>query len=118
MTATLDRLALAYTEQALDTIDAIVAATRGSYVPRRWKMMVAEHGGVQAAKRLLRQEGTYFSDGGSRLFELDLEHLTVEWSVLDPRWARLFDDDDRRLAWAAHDLGCRERRAARHGART
>jgi hypothetical protein len=74
--------------------------------------MVTQHGGRDAAKRLLRAAPGEV-DGGERLTNLGLDFLSVEWSVLNPRWRRIFDDEDRELAYAALETLLREQGEAR-----
>jgi hypothetical protein len=109
---TRENLGLAFSEACMDAIEETRVRTNGAYYPTRWKVMVARWGGVEAAKRLLRQEGVAGDvDGGERLHAHRLDYLSVEWSVLDPRWTKLFTDEDRRLAYAAFELNLREQGA-------
>ena len=109
----------AYTESCLDAIEETKARTNGAYYPTTWKVIIGrrlgERGpsaGVEAAKSLLRQEGVAGDvDGGERLHAHRLDYLSVEWSVLNPRWAKLFTDEDRELAYAAFELNLREQGA-------
>ena len=76
-------------------------AAKLKYHPTRFLQMVEEHGGREAAKRLLA--GDTLSSGFVRLFELGRTHLTVESLVLREPWSRLFTDEElneaeRRLA--------------------
>jgi hypothetical protein len=63
------------------------------YNPTRFRQMVADHGGVEAAKRLL--QGPTTSDGFSTLWEAGRLHLSVEAFVLLPRFSELFTDSER-----------------------
>lgn len=65
------------------------------YNPTRWMQMVADHGAVEAARRLLR--GTDVSDGFVKLWEHQRLDETVEWYVL--AYPSLFDDDEREIAY-------------------
>ena len=76
-------------------------ATRLKYRPTRFLQMVEEHGGRDAAKRLLA--GDTLSSGFVRLFELGRPDLTVKSLVLKEPWSRLFtgeelNEAERRLA--------------------
>ncbi len=76
-------------------------AVKLRYHPTRFLQMVEEHGGREAAKRLLA--GDTLSSGFVRLFELGRTDLTVESLVLKEPWTQLFTDDElseaeRRLA--------------------
>jgi hypothetical protein len=66
------------------------------YNPTRFREMVGEHGGPEAARRLLHgrqvQTGLETLAWHGRLAE------SVEAHVLQPRFAPLFSDDDRRIA--------------------
>lgn len=62
------------------------------YNPTYWVRMIAEHGAVEAAKRLLR--GARASDGFTRLWEEGRLDLSVEFCVLLPEYALLFTDDE------------------------
>ncbi len=69
------------------------------YYPIRFLQMVEEHGGVEAARRLLA--GDELPNGFVRLFELGRLDLTVESLVLREPWRGLFQD---------HELEAAERR--------
>lgn len=104
-----------YTEACLAAIDEVKRRSENRYNPTRWQVMVTQHGGRAAAKRLLRS-ATGEVDGGERLTSLGLDFLSVEWSVLNPRWRQIFDDQDRELAYATLDLVLREQgEAVRRG---
>lgn len=66
------------------------------YYPTRFRQMVEEHGGLQAAKLLLA--GDVPSSGFERLWELGRPDLTVESLVLREPWRRLFTDEELRTA--------------------
>lgn len=65
------------------------------YHPARWVQMLAEHGPVEAARRLLH--GSDVSDGFVTLWEHDRLDESVEWCVL--AHPSLFDGDERQLAY-------------------
>jgi hypothetical protein len=90
-----------YTHVCLEAVADISRLSKGEYRPTRWLQMVKRDGGVAAAKKMLRKPVAGDADGGSRLSTLGLDHLSFEWSVLDPRWNSLFDDEDRQLAYDA-----------------
>jgi hypothetical protein len=79
--------------------------------------MVLRLGGPDAAKKLLRTPSGEV-DRGQRLTEYGLDFLSVEWSVLNPRWRRVFTDEDRELAYANMDLLLREQGDERRRATT
>jgi hypothetical protein len=58
-----------------------------------WKRMVVDDGAVEASHRLLT--GTRASDGFTRLWEEGRLDLSVEFSVLLPKYHDLFTDDER-----------------------
>lgn len=58
------------------------------YNPTRFRQMVGDLGGVEAARRLLT--GPLTSDGFSRLWESQRLHLSLEAHVLLPRFRDLF----------------------------
>ena len=66
-------------------------------------------------KSLLRQEGVVGDVAEGVRFRATGSTMSVEWSVLDPRWAKLFTDEDRRLAYAAFELNLREQGAQVRG---
>jgi hypothetical protein len=85
-----------------------------NYDARRFTQMVAEIGGVEAAKRLLRGADT--SAGLARLMEVRRLDLSVEAFVLLPWYRELFTDEElaiaeRRLAICEFDLDSFLRRA-------
>jgi hypothetical protein len=65
-------------------------------MPSAWISMMQSHGAVAAAKRLLVSGD--LQPGLLRLLRLSRPDLTIEHAVLEPRWADLFDDQDRELA--------------------
>jgi hypothetical protein len=65
------------------------------YKPNRWKRMVAEHGAVAAAKRLL--QGSDVSEGFKKLWAHRCLDESVEWYVL--AYWQLFTTEERRTAY-------------------
>lgn len=77
---------------------------RLGYNPTDWMMMVARHGAVGAAKRVLRPGPP--PSGFVRLaWELNRPDLTVEHYALRPEYQELFTSDE--LAIARERLGMR-----------
>ncbi len=58
--------------------------------------MIAEHGGMETARRLLDTEDIQY--GFDKLWEHDRLDLTVECHVLQPRFNKLFNDGIQREA--------------------
>ena len=75
---------------------AVRECRRLGYVPSAWINMMDRYGAVGAAKRLLVSGD--LQPGLLRLLRLSGPDLTIEQAVLEPRWADLFDDQDRELA--------------------
>ncbi len=73
--------------------DCIHRCKEFGYNAGYWKRMVVDHGAVEASHRLLT--GTRASDGFTRLWEEGRLDLSVEFSVLLPRYRDLFTDDER-----------------------
>jgi hypothetical protein len=66
--------------------------------------MVARHGATEAARRLLVSGD--IQTGFERLVTLGRPDLTIEWAVLDPRWAGLFARDHQEAArWRLQQAG-------------
>ncbi|WP_420635204.1 hypothetical protein [Candidatus Palauibacter sp.] len=61
------------------------------YVATRFAGMLAEHGGIETAKRLLRP-GQEYASGLTTLWERRCLHLSVERQVLEPEFAPLFSE--------------------------
>jgi hypothetical protein len=74
------------------------------YLAPRFRQMVAQYGGVQAAKQLLR--GRDASDGFTTLWEHHRLEMSVEATALLPWYRSLFD---------ASELEVAERRLTEHG---
>ena len=66
------------------------------YKPTRFLQMVSEHGGVEAARHLLRADTP--SEGFITLWAAGRLDLTVEAHVLKPEYADLFTEEERRIA--------------------
>jgi hypothetical protein len=64
-----------------------------TYNPAYWSRMVAEQGGVGAARTLL--QGPPSSDGFIRLWKEHRLDLSVEFSVLLPKYHSIFSDVER-----------------------
>lgn len=74
------------------------------YDPAIWIGMVRQSGAVAAAKQLLVSGDIQY--GFRRLIEEGRPDLTVEWSVLLPRWRQLFSDQYRDAArWRLQQAG-------------
>ena len=73
--------------------DCIHRCKEFGYNAGYWKRMVVDHGAVEASHRLLT--GTRASDGFTRLWEEGRLNLSVEFSVLLPKYHDLFTDDER-----------------------
>lgn len=67
----------------------------GYHATRFWGMVI-EHGGLEAAKRLLRAPKE--QSGLTQLWELRRLDLSVEALVLQERWDTLFSDEERQKA--------------------
>ena len=67
-----------------------------SYNATRFIQMVSEHGGLEAARQLLRAPGV--SDGFTTLWEHRRLDLSVEAHVLRPEFSDLFSPDERAIA--------------------
>ena len=78
----------------LASIDTCLEQLR--YNPRYFRVMVNQYGAVGATRRLLRAPAV--SDGFVKLWQLGRLDLTAEALVADPRFSRLFDDDEVRTA--------------------
>jgi hypothetical protein len=85
--------------------DAAVAEARLlGYDPTVWISMQNEMGAAEAARRLLASGD--IQSGFLRLVEFQRPDLTVEWSVLDPKWEPLFTEDHRHAArWRLRQAG-------------
>ncbi len=72
------------------------AAASIGYRPTYFLQLINEHGGVIAAKRLLRAAEP--QSGLVRLWNLDRLDISVEALVLQERWKTLFSDEERHTA--------------------
>lgn len=69
---------------------------RRGYRATYFLQMVLDHGGVEAARRLLRARNP--QSGLTRLRELGILDSSVEALVLEDRWRTLFTDAERQTA--------------------
>ena len=76
-------------------LDIYDQAKAFGYRPTAFRKMVADHGGVEAARRLIRGSAT---SGFEKLWENKRLDLSVEALVLDPKWRMLFTSDECDLA--------------------
>ena len=60
------------------------AKSECGYNAHYFRQMIIEHGGLEAAKRLLKSQG--FSDGLTRLWECKRLDISMEALVLKKRW--------------------------------
>jgi hypothetical protein len=67
-----------------------------AYNPTAFRVMLATHGGVEAARRLLN--GPQAQSGLERLWQEGRLGESVEAHVLDPRYATLFTARERMIA--------------------
>jgi hypothetical protein len=72
------------------------AKTECKYNAARFLQMVAERGGLQAARQLLRTPGV--SEGFTALCLCKRLDLTVEAHVLNPQWRGLFTEEEIKIA--------------------
>lgn len=86
------------------------------YNPTRFRQMVADYGGVGAARRLLR--GPDASDGFTTLWEARRLDLSVEAHVLLPRFADLFTEQERQRARQRREEYCFHVEDSCRGSRT
>ena len=61
------------------------------YRATTWLRMIEQHGAVEAAKRLVISAD--IQSGFKELVERDRSDLTIEFALLNPRWANLFDSE-------------------------
>ncbi len=75
-----------------------------AYTPYIFYKMVAQHGGVETARRLLSTEDVQY--GFDQLWEHGRLDLTVEYHVLQPCFKELFDENTQNeAARRLKDLG-------------
>jgi len=72
------------------------AKSEADYNATRFLGMVSERGGLETARFLLN--AATVSDGYAALWERRRLDLTVEAAILVPKWAPLFNDQERRIA--------------------
>jgi len=77
-------------------VESIAECRRLGYNPTRFAQMVAEHGAVEAAWRLIVCPDP--AAGFARLYDLDALHLSVEAMIVQPEFSPLFSPDVRRAA--------------------
>jgi hypothetical protein len=70
-------------------------AVKIGYRPTTFRRMLADLGGVEAARRLIRGDATY---GFTKLWEKKRLDLSVEMLILKPEWRRLFTEEEHTLA--------------------
>jgi len=80
-----------------------VAGKEVGYWGRRFLQAVRRNGGLATAKRMLRSRGTGNQKGLEALLEANRPELSVEATVLQPRFRSLFTDSE--LGIAAERLG-------------
>lgn len=66
------------------------------YNPTYFLQMVAEFGGVEAVRRLLKTPN--YQDGLTTLWEIDRLDMSCEAAVLNPKYATLFTEAEKREA--------------------
>ncbi|HVV12477.1 hypothetical protein [Amycolatopsis sp.] len=69
-----------------------------NYRAKQFLEVVTLHGGVGAARILLR--GPCASDGFTRLWQEKMLGRSLEATVLRPKYQRLSSDEERRIAWS------------------
>lgn len=62
------------------------------YTAIRFMQMVAQHGGLGAAKQLLNSQG--YSEGLTRLWEMKRLDISMEATVLQEPWCQLFTQEE------------------------
>ncbi|MBT0651541.1 hypothetical protein [Geomobilimonas luticola] len=67
-----------------------------NFKPTYFLKMVTEHGGLEAAKRLIASSKP--SDGFTKLWELKRLDISVEAVVLSPEFSVLFTDEEKNQA--------------------
>lgn len=73
-----------------------VALARCKYRATRFLQLISEHGGSQAAKKLLHTLGLQY--GFTSLWECGCLHITMENLVLRPRFSELFTEEEQQIA--------------------
>lgn len=87
-------LELAFHERMLQIYEQ--AQSECNYNATRFLQMVSEHGGLAAAKQLLRAGG--FSDGLARLWKEKRLDISMEATVLQNPWNQLFSEEELAIA--------------------
>ena len=103
MTSDSDRLDVVFTQLMLAGLQRLNREI--GYRPTRFRRMVADHGGVEAVRRLLIGRET--SEGFATLWAAQRLDLSVEAHVLLPRFESLFTDSERseaRRRLVAHEF--------------
>lgn len=72
------------------------ARSECNYTASRFLQLVTDHGGVQAAKQLLRTEG--YSERLTRLWEEGRLDISMEAAVLEDPWRNLFTKEELAIA--------------------
>jgi len=75
---------------------SVILKRQHGYNPTYFLQMVAEFGGVEAVRRLLKTPN--YQDGLTTLWELQRLDMSCEAAVLNPKYATLFTDAERREA--------------------
>lgn len=70
------------------------AKDEAGYTANRFLQMLSDAEGVVVARNLINSSTP--SDGYTALWERERLDLTVEYLVLEPQWAPLFTDDERK----------------------
>jgi hypothetical protein len=79
-------------------------ALRPPYVPTAWTSMIGRHGAVEAAQRLVVSGD--IQSGFGRLVKAGRPDLTIEWTILHPRWRSLFGRSHREASiWRLREAG-------------
>jgi hypothetical protein len=88
---------MATTEREFDALlrQVYTECDKLGYRPTGMLGMIADHGAIGTAKRLLELPS---SDGFARLVLLGRRDLAIESIVLDPRWDGVFTDQERKIA--------------------
>ena len=76
--------------------DVRILISKYNYKPVFFLTMIAEHGIVETAKRLINSSEP--SEGYTKLWELQALQYSVENQIQDENWHPLFSDNDRKKA--------------------
>ena len=77
------------------------------YQPTAWIQMIARHGAVEAARRLV--VNSEIQSGFKELVTRNRVDLTIESAILNPRWNRLFSPEVKDAArWRLLQAGASE----------